>query len=180
LLLDKYKDPAAALLGALFLARFAPTSLPGPWLRNLVKTLPDVGDTSLLLAWSRATKGDEDYNWKESIADQLRTATRSRRVLFARTRSMLAQLSRLYGPYPRSRQLSVSTPRHTRTGDYLDFAAEAGGLAAFWGTAPYRPGYESTSRSTLSDGIAVPFRGGSFERIDIQGTKSFRLQYRSY
>ena len=46
----KGEDPAAAVLAAHFLGRFAPRRTPVRWLHNLQSLLPDVADTYFLLA----------------------------------------------------------------------------------------------------------------------------------
>jgi hypothetical protein len=158
----KYQDPAAAALGALFLARFAPERLPLSWLLNLNGILPDVADTWLLLAWARSIQGDGDMAWQQSITEQLRRAQACRCTLFSRTRYQLSQLGWRYGPHPRARQEEVATPRRARTGDYLDFAAEASGLEAYWGYSPTRPGLGSEPPARPPEGRAVTLRGGKF------------------
>src|SRR5262249_16647122 len=50
-LVHKYRDPAAAVLGAHFLARFKPTMAPVSWLENLSRLLPHIADPPTLLAW---------------------------------------------------------------------------------------------------------------------------------
>jgi hypothetical protein len=161
----KYQDPAAAVLGALFLARFDPERLPLSWLGNLTGILPTVADTWLLLAWARSIQGDAGEFWQESIAAQLRRAQACRCTLFSRTRYQLSQLSWRYGPHPRARQEEVATPRRPRTGDYLDFAAEAGGLEAYWGYSPTRPGLGSEAPARPPEGRVVTIRGGKFTAI---------------
>ncbi|CAN7686416.1 hypothetical protein LJR234_005731 [Mesorhizobium amorphae] len=137
---DKYRDSAAGVLGALFLARFAPTKLPTEWLKNLRELLPDIADTALLLAWVQAEQGDPDEG-QASVAELLRKASASQCVLFARTRFQLTQMTHRYGPLPRARKKKrVLSRRRPRAGDFLDFGADAGGLEAFWGVSPYRPG----------------------------------------
>lgn len=169
LLLHKFHDPAAACLGALYLARFAPERLPIDWLRNLHSIWPDVADTSLLIAWSRAIAGDQGVKWTTSITDHLRDASQARCTLFARTRVQLLQLSRLYGPYMRARQIKVSTRRRARAGDFLDYAADAGGLEAFWGRSPNVPGDQEKYEGRAINGIAIHSGRGGFKEIFIPG-----------
>lgn len=161
-LADKFRDPAAAVLGALFLARFTPHKLPLGWLRNLNGILPDVADSWLLLAWTRAMQGDGAYVWPMSIAEQLRKASACHCTYYNRTRIQLAKLALRFGPYPRARQEDVATPRRARSGDYLDFSAEAGGLEAFWGSSPTRPGNEPSYPTKTPVGVLVRMRLGKF------------------
>lgn len=163
-LANKFDDSAAAVLGALFLARFAPSKLPLGWLRNLNGILPEVADSWLLLAWTRATQGDGDYKWPMSIAEQLRRASACRCTYFNRTRIQLAKLALRFGPYPRARQDDVATPRRARPGDYLDFSADAGGLEAFWGYSPTRPGNEPSYPTKKPGGSVIRMREGKFVR----------------
>ncbi len=160
LLLHKHRDPAAAVLAALFLARFAPTRLPMAWLKNLVGILPDIADTHLLLAWARSVQESDSGDWQETVVERLRAATASRCVLFARTRYQLTRMTRIYGPKPRARRTKVVTPRRWRSGDYLDFAAEAGGVEAFWGSTPFRPGPDAARPPR--PGLAFTLEGGRF------------------
>lgn len=177
LLLHKFQDPAAACLGALYLARFAPERLPIAWLRNLHNIWPDVAETSLLIAWSRAITGDQGVTWTTSITDHLRDASRARCILFARTRVQLLQLSRLYGPYMRARQIKVSTRRRARAGDFLDYAADAGGLEAFWGRSPNTPGDLENYESRAINGIAIHSRAGGFEQIFVPGVYNLSRRF---
>ncbi len=160
ILLHKHRDPAAAVLAALFLARFDPTSLPIAWLKNLVGILPDVADTHLLLAWARSVQESDTGDWHETIVGQLRAAAASRCVLFARTRYQLTRMTRIYGPKPRARQTKIVTPRRWRSGDYLDFAADAGGAEAFWGSTPFQPGPSAARRPR--PGIGFTLESGRF------------------
>ncbi|NMN06796.1 MULTISPECIES: hypothetical protein [unclassified Novosphingobium] len=161
-LADKFDDSAAAVLGAVFLARFAPGRLPLRWLRNLNQLLPDVADSWVLLAWARSVQGDGDLRWDMTIAEQLRKAAACRCTYFSRTRFQLSKLSLRYGPFPRAREEEVLTPRRARTGDYLDFAADAGGLEAFWGTSPTRPGHDVSRGTSRPTGVRVALRQGRF------------------
>jgi hypothetical protein len=158
----KFEDSAAAVLGGLFLARFAPSKLPLAWLRNLNSILPDVADTWVLLAWVRSTQGDGDWRWEMSITEQLRHATGCRCTMFNRSRYQLNQLSRRYGPYSRARQDEVTTPRRPRVGDFLDFSADAGGLEAFWGYSPTRPDRSFPSKPIKPSGLLLKMRNGKF------------------
>lgn len=161
-LANKFEDPTAAVLGALFLARFAPSKLPLGWLRNLNGILPEVADSWLLMAWTRAMQGDGDHEWPMSITEQLRRASACRCTYFNYTRIQLARLALRFGPYPRARRHDVATPRRPRPGDYLDFSADAGGLEAFWGYAPTRPGNEPTSSNKKPEGTVIRMREGKF------------------
>lgn len=136
----KYEDPAAAALGALFLARFQPKRIPVSWLANLARIEPNVADGALLLAWLTMSRGEAANIAPAQIRALVRDAARRPCLMFARTRSMLVQAARLYGPYTRTRKVETETPRHPRPGDFLDFAADAGGLECFWGSSPVRPG----------------------------------------
>lgn len=161
-LANKFDDSAAAVLGALFLARFAPSKLPLGWLRNLNDILPDVADSWLLLAWTRAMQGDGGFRWHMTIAEQLREASACRCTYFNRSRIQLAKLSLRFGPYPRARQDDVKTTRRARSGDYLDFSADAGGLEAFWGCSPTRPGNDPSYPFTKTAGTIINMREGKF------------------
>ena len=92
----------------------------------------------------------------------LRRASKCRCAYFSRTRFQLAKLSYSYGPTPRARQEEVEAPRRPRTGDYLDFAADAGGLEAFWGHSPTRPGIEESYPVSVPNGPLVKMRRGKF------------------
>lgn len=166
MLAEKFEDPAAAVLGALFLARFAPSQVPISWLRNLNGILPDVADTWLLLAWMRVTQGDGKLDWDMSVTQMLRRASQCRCVYFSRTRFQLAKLSYRYGPLPRARQEEVQAPRRARTGDYLNFAADAGGLEAFWGYSPTRPGMEASYPVNKPNGPRISMRKGKFVSLN--------------
>lgn len=161
-LASKFSDPAAAILGAVFLARFAPLRLPLPWLRNLNRILPDIADSWLLLAWARSVQGDDGLAWDMTITEQLRRATTCRCTYLSRSRAQLGMLMLRYGPHPRARQEAVSTPRRSRTGDYLNFGADAGGLEAFWGRSPTRPGRGPDHPWSGSAGPIVQMRQGRF------------------
>ncbi len=140
LLLEKRRDPAAAALGALFLARFDPKRVPFAWLRNLSNWFPHIADGAMLLAWFSMTRNEDPSLRQADIRDLVRQARKRPCLLFARTRSMLVQAARLHGPYTRTRKVDITSPRHPRPGDFLDFAADAGGLESFWGSSPVRPG----------------------------------------
>lgn len=140
LLKDKYSDPTAAIMSALFLARFAPTRAPMAWLHNLNALTQDVADSAYLLAWAAMTRPSDTPTNAKTIRGLLRTAQRRPLLYFSRTRAQLVQAARLYGPWTRSRRLDLSSPRQPREGDFLDVAADAGGLEAFWGASPSRPG----------------------------------------
>lgn len=139
-LVDKYKDPTAATLGALFLARFVPGRVPAEWLRNLDGVAGNVADNAYLLAWAAMTRPSDRPANAAAIQDLIRTAQKRPLLYFSRTRAQLVQAARLYGPWTRSRRLELTSPRHPRQGDFLDYAADAGGLEAFWGASPSRPG----------------------------------------
>lgn len=161
-LAHKFEDPAAAILGAVFLARFAPLRLPLPWLRNLNAILPDIADSWLLLAWARSVQGDGEIDWDMTITEQLRRAATCRCTYLSRSRAQLGKLMLQHGPFPRARQDFVSTPRRSRTGDYLNFGADAGGLEAFWGHSPRRPGRDTTYPWSKPTGPIVQMRQGRF------------------
>lgn len=161
-LMSKYSDPAAAILGGLLLARFAPSRLPLDWLRNLNDHLPQVADSWLLLAWARSVQGDGERQWDMTITEQLRKAASCKCVLFSRTRFQMSKLAMRYGPYPRARLDEVAAPRHARTGDFLDLACEAGGLEAFWGYSPTRPGIDPATLPRRPAGQEISMREGKF------------------
>jgi hypothetical protein len=161
LLAHKFSDPTAAILGALFLTRFAPARAPLAWLRNLDALTGDIADSAYLLAWSAMTRPTEEPVEARTIRGLLRTAQRRPLLYFSRTRAQLVQAARLYGPWTRSRQRTTSGRRQPREGDFLDFAADAGGLEAFWGASPSRPGVHPKNpmpragdqRVTLAEGV---------------------------
>jgi hypothetical protein len=164
-LLHKYKDPAAAVLGAHFLARFNPTTAPISWLENLSRLLPHVADPPTLLAWRLIAAGstDERKTSRRDIRAVLRDANRRPGCLFARTRALLTQASRFYDPKPRPR--SIEPPKRARrpqTCDFLDVGAEAGGLEAFWGSSPSRPGRPARAPRSGRQAVVVHLARGSF------------------
>jgi len=158
----KYHDPAAAVLGATFLARFAPEQLSLEWLQNLNRLLPDIADSWVLLAIATIAQGGKQ-SVDLTVANYLRRAVACRCTLFNRSRLSLNRLALRYGPFPRSRQDEVSTPRRPRTGDFLDFSAEAGGLESFWGYSPTRPGNEG--RNSHHDGLEIQMLGGKLSSL---------------
>jgi hypothetical protein len=156
-LMRKYEDPAAALLGAHFLARFMPTEAPIAWLRNLMSLTPGWADSPTLLAW-RLASGPGDN--RSEIRSLFRQAMQSPACLFARTRVLLIQGMRLYGPRSRSRQLETVRPRRPRPGDFLEVAADASGLEAFWGNGPNRPGPRTAHRQPAQSSQVRISEGG--------------------
>ncbi|WP_439366202.1 hypothetical protein ACNJYD_10090 [Bradyrhizobium sp. DASA03005] len=137
LLVDKTSDPAAALLAAHFLARFAPKRVPVQWLENLRRLLPSVADTHLLLAMR--VLADRKSTPGGSVEDLLRSAEAAPACLFSRTRALLTQAMRLRKlPVIRGPQDDRAKP-----GDFLNVSADAGGFEAFWGSGPLQPGEDS-------------------------------------
>lgn len=141
LLFYKARDGAAAVLGAHYLLRFNPKRIPVSWLENLIALLPDVADGPTLLAWRYITAGGKQGAkvTNRAIQDLLREASRRPVHYFARSRALLSQGVRLYGPWSRNRKIDTATRRAPRPGDFLDVAADAGGLEAFWGSSPGLP-----------------------------------------
>lgn len=164
LLHHKVSDPGAAALGAHFLIRFAARRAPVDWLENLMEVLPHAADGPTLLAWRYITAGGKQGAKVErkKIRSLLREASRRPVHLFGRSRVLLGQASRLYGPFRRARHESVANPRRPDNGAFLDVAAEAGGLEAFWGSSPRWP-YPRSSPPTLRVALAeVALEGGLF------------------
>ena len=137
---DKQKDYGAATLGAHYLLRFMPKRIPIEWLENLMRIRPEIADGPTLLAARYIAVGGKqgaEVSGGE-IRDLLRESLRRPIHLFARSRSLLAQSIRAYGPRFRSRKLEVIHPRRPRPTDFLDVAAGAGGVDAHWGFGPGR------------------------------------------
>ena len=152
LLIDKFNDPAAAMLGAHFLARFAPLRAPAGWLQNLCRLLPDIADPPLLLAMQLIGGGELNGErvTRSGIASFLQSAASRPTCLFARARALLTQGLRLYGrdwDYAEEFEASGSA-----IGAFLNFAADACGLEAFWGTGPASPGPDRPAPATDADG----------------------------
>lgn len=126
------QDTHAAVLSALFLARFKPAEAPIAWLRDLDALVPPpVADAKILLARRLIHGGEaEPSATADEIGDLLQAAAARPLCLFASNRSFLTQSLRLHGLKARA-----PTP-----GDFLDVAADADGLEAFWGSAPFTPG----------------------------------------
>jgi hypothetical protein len=165
-LLHKYNDPAAAVLGAHFLARFSPTSAPVRWLENLSRLLPNIADAPTLLAWRLIADGttEDRKALRRSVRDSLQEAERRPCCLFARTRALLTQALRPYGTKPRVRSVERSkATRRAPPGDFLNVAAEAGGLESFWGSNPSSPGRSERRPSQEWQGLVVHFDGGLFK-----------------
>jgi hypothetical protein len=141
LLYHKQQDPAAAVLAAHFLVRFSPKRAPVKWLINLCSLLPEVADGPVLLAWRYISAGGVQGAHVDpgQVRDLLRQAARRPVHYFARSRSLLSQGMRLYGPWSRRRDPNARNPK-PRPGDFLDVGADAGGLEAFWGSSPIAPG----------------------------------------
>jgi hypothetical protein len=130
----KGEDPAAAVLAAHFLGRFAPRRTPLRWLHNLQSLLPEVADTYFLLA--ARMMADELNASRPEIEQLLQSAEAAPVCLFSRTRALLTQALRL-------RKLPVlreAPDARAKPGDFLNVAADAGGLEAFWGMGPDQPG----------------------------------------
>ena len=141
LLFHKFGDSAAAVLGAHYLLRFTPKRIPVAWLENLMALLPEIADGPTLLAWRYITAGGKQGAkvTRREIQDLLREASRRPVHYFARSRALLSQGVRLYGPWSRNRKIETAARRSPRPGDFLDVAADAGGLEAFWGSSPGLP-----------------------------------------
>ncbi|MES2340841.1 MAG: hypothetical protein V4597_04135 [Pseudomonadota bacterium] len=172
LLFHKYADPAAAVLGAHYLVRFTPKRIPVQWMRNLMDLLPDVADGPTLLAWRYMTAGGKQGAkvTRREIQGLLREASRRPVCYFARSRSLLSQGMRLYGPWTRNRRLDRGGARPPRTGDFLDVAADAGGLEAFWGASPNMPWRREPPITWSTPPLfEVRLRNGLFWRDDEAG-----------
>lgn len=160
-LLEKLADPAAAVLGAHFLSRFAPDRAPVRWLENLCRILPGVADPALLLAWRLIAEGSSEGRptSRHNIWDLLLDATERPCTLFARTRALLTQGLRLYAPNSKEATARLRVP--DSPGDFLNFAAEASGLEAFWGSGPQHPGRQRP-RQGAGSGIQIQLEQGRF------------------
>lgn len=163
---DKQADPAAAALGAHYLLRFAPKRIPVQWLRNLTRWAPLYADGPILLAQRLILAGGSDdiAASPQEIRDLLRNALQRPVFLFARSRSLLAQATRIYGPRRRTRKLVTAVPRKPSPAEFLDVAAGAGGLDAYWGTGPGRLGNTPRwPRADIRERLAsVELRNGIF------------------
>jgi len=166
-LLNKYEDPSAAVLGAHFLARFDPSSAPILWLENLSRILPHIADPLVLLGLRLIAEGSTEARAtsRHDIASILLEASRRPCCLFGRTRGMLTQALRLYGPAHSALRPKKDTParsRRPRTSDFLDVGADAGGLEAFWGANPLSPGRSAKRPRNMDSTTVVHLEGGSF------------------
>ncbi len=164
LLYGKQEDPAAAVLGAHFLVRFSPKRVPVQWLKNLCELEPNVADGPVLLAWRyiAAGGGQGARVGASEVQALLREAARRPVHYFARSRSLLSQGIRLYGPWPRRRKPDARRP-NPRPGDFLDVGADAGGLEAFWGSSPVSPGKPVAPPLWRGEPLrSVPLQGGLF------------------
>jgi hypothetical protein len=159
----KFGDAAAAVLGAHFLSRFSPDRAPVPWLENLGRLLPAVADGPTLLAWRLIADGSADGRKvsRSDIQQILSDAARRPCTLFARTRALLTQALRLYGP-EQPEPSSSDSPRPFLPGDFLNVAADAGGVEAFWGASPDWPGRSSHPLDQRPQEPVVRFDRGSF------------------
>jgi hypothetical protein len=164
-LLHKHSDPAAAIMSAHFLSRFAPARAPVSWLRNLARLLPNVADAATLLAWRLIYGGsvDDPPESPNEIEDLLWDAIRRPCTLFARTRLLLTQASRLY-VQPPSPQAALTPVPVFAPGDFLNVAADAGGLEAFWGAGPAQPGRPGRLPDRALAGKSVNLAGGKFSQ----------------
>jgi hypothetical protein len=166
-LLDKGQDPIGAIIAGLFLARFEPKLVPLGWLRRLAEiTAPYAADGSILLARHLIRYGDpECASPREEIASLLRRAAKAW-SLFASSRTHLVESRQLLGLVESTTSRSPSGEAETvvaTAGTYLDLAADAGGLEAFWGGGPESPGRplrdgrpDPTFKVTLRDTHFVP------------------------
>jgi hypothetical protein len=159
--MEAYQDPAAAVLGAHFLARFSPMRTPVGWLENLVTLLPAVADAPLLLAWRliAAGSGGNRNALRRRIRDLLDDALSRPCTMFHCTRALLTQAERLYAA---DRRATSGAAPPFRAGDFLNLAADAGGLEAFWGAAPDRPGPPEETRGARPQNMALRFDGAAF------------------
>jgi hypothetical protein len=164
----KYNDRIAAVLGAHYLARFSPTKAPVPWLENLSRLLPNVADALTLLAWRLIAEGSTDDRKisRGDIREILLEAEARPCCLFARTRALLTQAARLYGRKPEIQSVEPTAVLHrVRTGDFLNVAADASGLEAFWGSSPSRPGRPKNDPKPEEQGVVIHLAGGSFKAV---------------
>jgi hypothetical protein len=141
MLMHKFHAPGEALLAAHYLLRFMPEALPLSWADNLMRADPTAADGPVIAAWARlsdrsgrsgpADRATCDREFQERIEEALRRP----RLLFARSRRLLQDGLRLL---PDLRQIA----RENAPAKFLDYGAHAGGLEAFWGSGPARPGVE--------------------------------------
>jgi hypothetical protein len=129
-------------------------------------TAPYAADGSILLARHLIRYGDPDSaSPREEIASLLHRAAEAW-CLFASSRTQLIESRQLLGLAEST--TSESPPGEPETavataGAYLDLAADAGGLEAFWGGGPESPGRalrtglpDPTFKVTLRDTHFVP------------------------
>jgi hypothetical protein len=141
MLLEKFQYPGEALLAAHYLLRFMPEELPLLWADNLGRALRDAADGPVIAAWARLSAGEgrvpdrDPKTCDREFQERIELALARPRVLFARTRRLLNDGLRLLP------SLRSVTPRPAPA-DFLDYGAHAGGLEAFWGSSPTRPGLE--------------------------------------
>ncbi|MBZ9735762.1 hypothetical protein LB534_20310 [Mesorhizobium sp. CA18] len=166
---QKYDNSTSAVLGALFLDRFAPTKLSIKWLRNLYRLLPDIGDTALLLATAHAAQEQPSEKVDTLIRELLHRAVSSHCFLFARSRSQLSQMLHRYGFSSRAPKRKKEEIQRRYIGQFLDFGADAGGLEAFWGISPYFPGYKFPTDAWNPYRIQIVMINGKFTVVQQPG-----------
>ena len=148
-LLEKGRDPIGAIIAGLFLARFKPKTAPLEWLRRLADiTAPFAADGLILLARHLIRFGDSKIcSPRDEIERLLYDAAKSW-CLFGSSRAQLVQSRQLLGLAAAPGGAETASPD---PGTYLDLAADAGGLEAFWGGGPESPG------RALRDGVPPKF-----------------------
>jgi|GEM_PF-3850598 len=162
-LLHKRMDPAAAVLAAHYLLRFAPERLPVAWLQNLCRVSPRSADPPTLLAWRLILEGEGSERDRRQVTELFRMALKRPVHLFGRSRALLSQGSRLFGPYRRRRAKTLDEGRRPRSADFLNVAASAGGLEAFWGSSPSWPWVRERLPFTPILGPQFTVSSGGFE-----------------
>jgi hypothetical protein len=139
-LLEKMRDPIGAIIAGLFLARFEPKSAPLAWLRRLADiTAPYAADGLILLARHLIRYGDPNIPSPRAEIERILHAAAKSWCLFGSSRAQLVQSRQLLGLAGSAASGGTETASPA-PGTYLDLAADAGGLEAFWGGGPESPG----------------------------------------
>jgi hypothetical protein len=136
LLIDKFQRPAEALVAAHYLLRYMPNRLPLRWAENLSRALPTAADGPVIAAWTwiyNRPPSASDTDVEEAVARWITMAFGRPLTLFARTRTLLLE-ARSFSKDSMSANLQWS-----KTEAYWRAGAGAGGLEAFWATAPDCP-----------------------------------------
>jgi hypothetical protein len=155
-------DFAEATLWAHFLMRFNWRRVPVGWLEELTAVVRDAADGPTLLAWRLATEGTlgDRRVTRRTVRGLLNEACRRPVSLFARTRELLTQACRVYGPVSADvRDLYATRSKIAQPELFVDFGADAGGVEAFWGHGPSSPGLPDHPLEPSREDIEIEFDG---------------------